>query len=103
MSKTVNVMPRVNTPWNISSPDYIIDNDKYDLKEINEGGKNTLDNAIAKSRKQATNFVFDITNAKLSEEETYSQIERIYESQFRKWVEKIIVIKNNEILKKFKR
>lgn len=31
----VNIIPRVNEPAGIKTPDYIINNEKFDLKEIN--------------------------------------------------------------------
>ena len=76
---------------------------KYDLKQISGKGKNTLDNAIVKQKRQASNFIFDISNTELSEFEAIIQINNIYNSIHREWINEIILIKNNDIIKIYKR
>lgn len=99
----VQIIPIVAEPSNIKTPDYIINKEKYDLKEIRGNSKNTLDNAIRKQEKQAKNFVFDITNTKMDQEQAISQIHNIYNSAHREWIDKIVLIKNDKILKVYKR
>lgn len=99
----VNIIPTVAEPSSIKTPDYIIKNDKFDLKEIRGNGKNTLDNAIKKQEKQASNFIFDITNTKMSVDEAIKQIHNIYNSEHRNWVNRIILIKDNKVLKLYER
>lgn len=99
----VNLIPIVLYPKGIQTPDYIINNHKFDLKQILGNGKNTLDTAINKKKKQSNNFVFDITKTKMSKEQALLQIEKIYNAKNRTWVDMIILIKNNTILKIFKR
>ncbi len=99
----INIIPRINEPSGIKTPDYIINNERFDLKEISGNGKNTLEDAIKKKEKQSENFIFDITKTVMTEEKAIFQIEKIYLSPYRKWVNKIILIKNNEILKVFDR
>lgn len=101
--KQVNLIPVVLTPKGIKTPDYIIEKDKFDLKEILGNGKNTLDTAIKKQEKQANNFIFDISKTEMVESEAIMQIENIYNSEHRKWVNKIILIKENKVIKIFKR
>lgn len=64
----VKLVPVVLEPKGIQTPDYIINNKKFDLKQIIGNGKNTLDTAINKKRKQSDNFVFDITKTEMSME-----------------------------------
>ena len=52
----VNIIPRINYPKNIKTPDYIINKEKYDLKTLTENNKNTIYNAIHKQKMQANNF-----------------------------------------------
>lgn len=99
----VELVPVVLNPKGIKTPDYIINGEKFDLKEIFGNGKNTLDTAISKKKKQSDNFIFDITNTEMSTEEAIKQIQRIYESNNRLWVNKLILIKDNKILKIYKR
>lgn len=83
----------------IKTPDYMIRDKKFDLKEISGNGKNTLDSAIKKQEKQAENFIFDISKSEMSEKEAVSQIEGIFNSKHREWIKQIILIKNDKIIK----
>lgn len=74
----VDIVPRVNYPENISTPDYLVDGVPFDLKEITGSGKNVIDGNLRKTKKQATNIIFDITKTPLSFEEIMGQLEHIY-------------------------
>lgn len=99
----VNIIPRINYPPNIKTPDYTINNERFDLKEIKGNSKNTLYDALSKQRRQANNFIFDITNTEMTEEEAINQIKNIYHSKHKKWVNTLILIKNNKVVKIYKR
>ena len=99
----VKLIPVVLNPKNIKTPDYTINGEKLDLKEVFGNSKNTLYNAINKKKEQSTNFIFDISNTKLKLEETIEQIQGIYKSKHKDWVDKIILIKDNKVIKIFKR
>lgn len=99
----VKLVPVVLKPKGIQTPDYIINNKRFDLKQIIGNGKNTLDTAINKKRKQSDNFVFDITKTEMSMEQALLQIERIYNAKNRTWVNTIILIKDKKVLRIFKR
>lgn len=99
----VNIIPRINQPFGIKTPDFIINNEKFDLKEINGGGKYTIQGNLKGKEKQANNFVIDISNAKFNVNEAHRQIESIYNSKHYLWLNKILLIKENTILKAYKR
>ncbi len=99
----VELVPVVLNPQGIKTPDYIINGEKFDLKEIFGNGKNTFDTAISKKKKQSNNFIFDISQTKMNEEKAIKQIEKIYTSNNRMWIDTIILIKDNKILKIYKR
>lgn len=99
----VKLIPVVLHPKGIQTPDYIINNKKFDLKQIKGNGKNTLDTAINKKKKQSDNFVFDISNSKMKVNQALSQIDRIYNAKNRAWVNIIVLIKDKTILKIYKR
>ncbi|MCJ0572165.1 capsid protein [Enterococcus cecorum] len=91
----IELVPRVNYPKGISTPDYLINNTiKFDLKEITGSGKNVIDNNLKKSKKQSSNFIFDVTNANISEQELYRQIYNVYKSK-RRNVD-VIILKDGE-------
>lgn len=101
--KIVEFVPQVMYPSGIQTPDYLIDGVKFDLKSPTGRGKNLLYGMLAKKKKQSPNFIFDITDCPLSEEEIKSQINGLYASQHTRFVEKIVVLKNGEILKVYDR
>lgn len=99
----VKLVPVVLNPKGIKTPDYIINGEKFDLKEIFGNGKNTLDTAISKKKEQSTNFIFDISNTEMQTIKAINQIQKIYKSNNRAWVEKVVLIKDNKVLKIYKR
>lgn len=99
----VELVPVVLNPKGIKTPDYIINGERFDLKEIFGNGKNTLDTAISKKKNQSNNFIFDITHTQMEEIEAIKQIQKIYKSNNRNWVEKLVLIKDNKVLKIYKR
>ena len=92
--KSVAFVPQIMMPQGVQTPDYMIDGDRFDLKSPLGRGKNLLYNMLAKKKKQSPNFIFDITECPLSEEDVIRQIEEIYASRHIRFVEKIVVIKN---------
>jgi uncharacterized protein with gpF-like domain len=99
----VQMVPRVVYPQGISTPDYIIDGRKYDLKEPTGSGKNVLYNMINKKKKQADNFVFDVSKCPLEFDQIEEQIKGIYSSSHTTFVNDIIVVKDEAVKKKYKR
>ncbi len=94
------MVPRVNNPQGISTPDYLFRGKGYDLKALSkEAGENTIINRIKKARKQSKNFILDLTNAKkITDSVLKSQIQRIYEDKETAFVDTIIVIRNGNIV-----
>ncbi len=101
--KTVQLVPQVMFPHGIQTPDYMIDGDRFDLKSPTGKGKNVLYSMIAKKKKQAPNFIFNITDCPLPEEEISRQIGGLYASRHTRFVEKIVVVKDGKILKVYDR
>ena len=99
----IKLIPRINKPLGIKTPDYIINGEKFDLKEITGNGKYTIQGNIKGKSEQSNNFIIDITKSKLCQEEIKEQIERIYNSKHYLWLDKIILIRNNEIIKIYKK
>ena len=51
-----------------------------------------------RKHKQSHNFVFDIKNHTLSLKEIKNQLNHIFNDEQRNWIEKIMVIDNDEII-----
>ena len=79
----VQMVPRVNYPDKVNTPDYLINDKRFDLKEITGNSKNTIDQNCRKAKKQAENIIFDITNSLLSDEEVLNQLDSIYKRGIR--------------------
>lgn len=104
----VILLPKVNNPQGIKSADFIFENDFLDLKTINKSNKKQLSkdaiyNALKNCQKQSNNFVLDITNYIYNEKIVYEQIEKIYNSVHRNWVDTIYLIQDKKVIKIFRR
>ena len=99
----VNLVPVVLNPQGIKTPDYILNEKKYDLKEIFGNSKNTIYNAITKKKGQSENFIFDISKTEMQEAEAIRQIQLIYKSKHKNWLNETILINNNKIIKIYQR
>lgn len=53
--------------------------------------------------KQASSFIFDVTDCPLSEDEIIKQAEALYFSRHTRFVDKIVIMKNGRILKVYGR
>lgn len=96
--------PRISNPPNIKIPDYYFRGMRFDLKEINGNGKNTIDTAIKSKKEQADNFILDIQEkCKIKDDEIIKQIEKIYNAKNREWVNIIIVKRRDKLIKIYKR
>ena len=101
--KMVELVPKVDYPPGIQTPDYLIDGKQYDLKSPTGTSKNLLYNMVAKKKKQASNFIFDITGCPLLLDEINRQISMLYLSRHTHFIDEIVVMKNEKVIKVYKR
>lgn len=100
----IEMNPRISNPPNVKVPDYYFRGMRFDLKEINGNGKNTIDTAIKSKKEQADNFILDIQeNCKIGDDEIIKQIEKVYNAKNREWVNIIVVKRKEELVKIYKR
>lgn len=99
--KEVMMVPRIVYPKGISTPDYLIEGKKYDLKEPTGSGNHVLYNMIHKKKSQANNFIFDISNCPLDFSDIIKQVNEIYKSNHTAFVDEIIIVKDGKVVKKF--
>lgn len=97
------MVPRVNNPAGIPTPDFIFRGKSYDLKSIFGESRNALYNAIAKKKRQSPNFVFDVSGTPLGLTEIVEQVGRLYTSKHTAFVDEIVIVKEDKIVKVFKR
>lgn len=103
LGKQVQMVPRVVYPQGVSTPDYIIGGEKYDLKEPKGNGKNTFYNMVHKKKSQANNFIFDVSDCPLDDATIDKQINELYSSAHTSFIDEIIVIKDGKVSRKYKR
>lgn len=100
----IYMVPRVNSPQGISTPDYLFQGVGYDLKTLGESaGGNTLFNRVKKAKWQAQNFIIDVTNTKLDEDTILAQVKKVFHREDTKWVDKILIVQNGLRIQVFKR
>lgn len=92
------MVPRVNNPQGVSTPDYLFHGKGYDLKTIKGAGKKILYDRISKKKAQASNFIFDLSGCALTDEAIQQQIEYIYRSNHTRFVDEIVIIKNGKVV-----
>jgi len=85
------------------SADYNWKKEKWDLKEINNYGKRTIDTAIKSIKGQSNNIILEIKNDNYTLEEIENLIEKNYKDKKREYLDKVMIIKNETILKILKR
>ena len=101
--KNVQFVPQIMYPQSIQTPDYLIDGERFDLKSPTGKSKNLLYNLVSKKREQAPNFVFDVTDCPLANDEIRRQVRMLYFSRHVRFIEKIVLIRDGEILEVYGR
>lgn len=102
----IELLPEIGETDNVRSGDYFFRNEIWDLKEI---GKNAtsrtraIDNILKNTKGQSNNFVLDITNSLLDRENILEQVKKIYSTKNRGWIDKIIILDNDIVIKVFQR
>lgn len=98
------MVPRVNNPQGVSTPDFLFHGKGYDLKTLGkDASENTLFNRVKKARKQANSFVIDVSNSNLDDQTIGAQINKIFNNPSTVFVDEIIIIRGGKIIKVAKR
>lgn len=98
------MVPRVNNPQGVPTPDYLFHGKTYDLKTIGKNaGVNTIFNRVKKAAGQANNFIIDVTNSGLDDDTIHKQIEKLFNRIDTNWVEEVVIIRAGEIVRVVKR
>lgn len=101
--KKVEFVPQVLFPQGVQTPDYLIDKERFDLKSPTGRGKNVIYGLLAKKRKQADNFVINISKCPLDIKEAELQIESLYTSPRLGFLRKVVLMRDGEVLKVYDR
>ena len=100
----IYLVPRVNNPQGVSTPDYLFHGRGYDLKTLGEkAGPNTMFQRVKKAKRQSRNFIIDVSDAKLDREMIDQQISKIFWSENTRFVDEIVIINDGHIVRVAKR
>ena len=98
---TIYMIPRVNIPEGIKTPDYIWNNEYWDLKSITGNSNNTVDSILKNNKTQAKNFILYFKTQNI--QKFIKQIQNIYNNTHRRWIRYIIVLNYNKIVLVYKK
>lgn len=104
--KEVIVRARCSFPKNIKTSDYYIDGFEFDLKTPKDYGGifNRVNQSRKKGKSQATKFVIDISKLdKTNNDIVLRKIESIFNSDFTKWAEEVIIVSENDVVYAYRR
>lgn len=99
--KKITLMPKIEYPQKISSPDFKINNIYYDLKTIHGKDKQAIYHKIYGKKEQARRFFFDIADdSSLTMDDLIKQANDLFRSdkEDRNWVEIVGIRKKNKIV-----
>lgn len=100
----LKMLPRVNNPQGVSTPDYLFRGEGYDLKTIGKTvGKNPLVNRVKKAKVQSNNFVFDISNSELTHKKMIEQIEKLFTDPETLFAKTVMIVNTGKIESVFER
>lgn len=100
----IYMVPRVNNPQGISTPDYLFNGKPYDLKTLTKAAtENTIFNRVKKARNQACNFIIDVTATSLDNKAIETQLEKIFSNKSTLFVDELVIIRDGSIVKVVKR
>lgn len=100
----IYLVPRVNNPQGVSTPDYLFHGREYDLKTLSEkAGSNTMFQRVKKAKRQSRNFIIDVSGTKLDSETIKQQISKIFWSENTRFVDEIVIINGDRIIQVAKR
>lgn len=101
---------RINKPDGYTAPDYIINGKRYDLKSPGkDNGDHISENAIFNpirhsiSKRQADNFIIDISKYPFGEEAVEAQIQKVFWSQYTNNAKIIVIMDGTSLLRVVKR
>ncbi len=102
--KKVTHLPRIINPTDIQCADLDIDGEIWDIKRTEGTSKHNIYGMIKGHKGQAENFIIDASIAKLKIEDIEEQvINDVMKSKHTDFAKKIIIIKDNKVIKVLER
>lgn len=99
----LNFHPRIVIPKGVRTPDYIWNNESWDLKRITRYSKNTLTTAIKNTKGQTNNVILDLQVSDYTEDVLSNELDRIFNNQRYSHLNKLMILENKKIKGMYKR
>lgn len=94
----IYLCPRVNFPEGIQTPDYIWNNERWDLKVITGSSNQVIYHSIYKKNKQSKNYIFDITKSHLNIYDVKTQLKSLLNRKDTIFLQKSIIKKGSDFV-----
>lgn len=102
----IEYLPDIGEENNVRCGDCFYKDEIWDIKELGEKATSTkraIDNLLKDSKGQSNNFILDITSSKLDRDNILKQVQKIYSTNGRQWINKIIIFDNKRLLEVIER
>lgn len=99
----IYMCPRVLLPENRKTPDYIWDNEKWDLKDINKHSKNTISTAVSSTKNQSNNVILNLVDSTYNDDDLYYEMNRIFSNSRLGYIDKILILEEFKLRKIYRR
>lgn len=99
----VVMLPRVNYPEGITTPDCSVGGVLYEIKTSKGAGKNAIKNAIRRGKGQTSRIIIDISQSPLSPDEIERQILAVKSDNDLSFVEELVVAGDKDVQQVFRR
>lgn len=99
----VEMVPRVNWPQNVKTPDYVVNGIRFDRKAPTGASKNTIKNNIGAAEGQANNVVLDLTKCGLDVNSALKYCKDAYSYNHLGFLDMLVVVRDGEIVKVFEK
>ncbi len=93
------MVPRINSPSGIRTPDYFFRARSFDLASPEGKGKNTIFDAAAKKKGQAENLIIDLSKCPLPDSEVMRQVSLVYRSNHTRFVNEILLLRDEKVVR----
>lgn len=95
----IYLCPKVLLPEKFKSPDYIWDNEKWDLKDVYKHSKNTITTAIGSTKNQSNNVILNLIDSTYSDVDLYREMKRVFFNKRYFYMDKIIILEDYKLRK----
>ena len=98
---TINTAKKAQNTAKTQTPDYIWNNERWDLKGINGNTKNTISHIFEDYKNQTDNLILFTRNTKMTNKEIITNISKSLK-RYSNYYNRVLFIKNYKKIKEFK-